>query len=88
MEYVVGQKVYVRENANNFKLLSYSGDVIYIDNIQELILVRFKNSKTAFFSESNLSLNFILPSLTSIISAMFIFALFSYCIAYFANIVF
>jgi len=88
MKYVVGQKVYIRQNVNNFKLLSYSGEVIYIDNIQERILVRFKNSKTAFFSESNLSLNFILPSLTSIISATIIFVLFSYCIAYFANIIF
>ena len=81
----VGQKVYVKGNINNFRLLSYSGEVVFIDNIQQLVLVRFRNNETAFFSEDNLSLTFVFPPLSSIIGLIILVTLISFSFAFVAN---
>ncbi len=88
MDSIVGQKVYVKGNVNRFKLLSYSGEVVFIDKIKQLVLVRFRNNETAFFSEANLSLEFILPPTPSIIFAVFTILFLSYSLAYFVSFAF
>ena len=81
MDFSVGQKVYIKEKANNFRLLSQSGDVIFINNFQELVLVRFKNNEQAYFTEDNLSLTFIFPSSSSIVTVVLIIILLSFVLA-------
>jgi len=86
MDFSVGQKVYVKEKANNFRLLSQSGEVVHINNIQGLVLVRFKNNEKAYFTEDDLSITFVIPSSSSIATIILIVILLSFVLADFVSI--
>jgi len=86
MDFLVGQKVYIKSRVNNFRLLSYSGEVVHVNEVTHHALVRLRNNDAIFVSELNLSSEYKLPSITSFIFMIIIFLLFFYPFAYFVNI--
>ena len=86
MDFSIGQKVYIKSHIDNFRLLSYSGEVVHISEVTHHVLVRLRNNDAIYVSESNLSLEYKLPSITSLIFMIIILLLFFYPLAYFINI--
>jgi len=83
MDCTVGQKVYIKEELRSFRLHHpSSGEIISLDNDQELVLVRFPDDHSSYFTEDQLITYKEKPAIAAFLLAVAFTLLFSFIFIY------